>query len=145
MAETVKETILKGFQARVLTVPALQTGTRVYRSRSAAIRTSEFPCLVIRPLGDAVTMEGCVQHRAHRLTIGIEMYTQAEIPDQDLDELEDLVDAAIMQFPRSITGANIIGIEPEGTEFDVGEGDIGRTTLLYAVKYRTLLTSLSVQ
>ena len=70
------------------------------------------------------------------VTISIEMFTQAEIPDQDLDELEVAVDEAIMQFPRTISGVHIIGIEPEGADYDVGEGDIGRTTLLFAVKYR---------
>ena len=144
---SVREQILEGLTTKVLTVPALQPGprTRVFRSRVAALRTDEFPCAVIRPLGDEVTLEGCIQYRAHRLTVAVELFTQDEIPDKHLDPIEVAVDAAIMAQPRSFSGVTIIGIEPEASQYEVDEGDMGQTTLLYAIKYRTIMESIDVQ
>lgn len=85
------ETLLAALQAALA---AAGIGASVERSRVVAIDRPELPAVVIKPKAEESVPFGTGMLRCV-LTVGIEVHTRGDVPDQLADPIASAIDAAI--------------------------------------------------
>ena len=120
-----------------------QVGSRIYRSRVAALARAECPAVSIEPLRDTPT-NNVLPKLDHLLIVQIAVFVRGSIADQLADPIiEDIHRKLISNAPLN---ALLTGLEPGTTNWLLldGDQDIGVITLDYEVRYRTTFADLSL-
>ena len=120
-----------------------QVGSRIYRSRVAALARAECPAVSIEPLRDTPT-NNVLPKLDHLLIVQIAVFVRGSIADQLADPIiEDIHRKLISNAPLN---ALLTGLEPGATNWLLldGDQDIGVITLDYEVRYRTTFADLSL-
>ena len=117
-------------------------GNRIYRSRIEPLTRSETPAIVVEFVDDTAEMSGSLPYLNWRLTVQIMVIARGLIPDQLADPTVKSLHAKLM---ADITLNNLaFDILPVSQTFQIVESDqpTGIVSCLYAVRYRTSLTTL---
>ena len=120
-----------------------QVGSRIYRSRVAALARAECPAVSIEPLRDTPT-NNVLTKLDHLLIVQIAVLVRGSMADQMADPIiEDIHRKLISNAPLK---ALLTGLEPGPTSWLLldGDQDIGVITLDYEVRYRTSFADLSL-
>lgn len=120
-----------------------QVGSRIYRSRVAALARAECPAVSVEPLQDTPT-NNVLPKLDHLLIVQIAVFVRGSMPDQLADPIiDDIHKKLIGNAPLN---ALLTGLEPGPTNWLLldGDQDIGVITLDYEVRYRTTFADLSL-
>lgn len=106
-------------------------GTRIYRSRAAALAREESPALVVRPLSE-IPGDNVVDFQEEKLLIAIEVHVRNDVaPDADADATE--VSAHNKFMTDAPLGALVIERSPVQTIFEQDDAD--QSALIVQMQY----------
>ncbi len=126
---SLRESILSALQATLSSL----CGGRVYRSRKEQLPS--LPAIVIRPeteidTGEMLTVVDLT------LTVAIEIYARADIPDQAIDPLLADVLAALRADATLGLGSDVQIMPARRIDWDIQNYDDGAATLRFDIIYR---------
>lgn len=127
---TSRETILAAVHGTL----AAGTGLRVSRSRREQV--TDLPAVIVRPeseedTGDMLGVTDTV------LTVAIDIYGRAEIPDQATDAPLAAVYAALTTDPTLGLGSDVQVLPGRSVQWDTDAFDDARVTLTVRIIYRS--------
>ena len=119
------------------------TNINVYRSRVVPLSRGEVPAIVIEPVSDTVEQNTSLPTLDHSLTVKVSVIVRGEIPDQQSDEVVELLHKTIMA-DLTVNG-NAIDLQPSDTSFELLDADQpgGVIDIEYIVRYRTEVADLT--
>ena len=119
-------------------------GTRIYRSRVAAITRTESPALVIEPVTDEPTVNSSTYLKIDwLLRVRVVVIVRGETPENIADPTIESLHTKILNDPT--IGGLAKDIQPATQTFEVLDADqpAGVITCEYEIEYRTGYNSLS--
>tara|TARA_R100001015_G_C4621594_1_gene178823 strand:- start:1125 stop:1544 length:420 start_codon:yes stop_codon:yes gene_type:complete len=116
-------------------------GTRIYRSRVAALTRAESPALVLEPITDTPNINNT--RVDWRLRIRVVVIVRGEIPENIADSTIESLHTKILT--NTTLGGLAIDIQPSTQSFEVLDADqpAGVITCEYEIQYRTEYNKLS--
>ena len=116
-------------------------GTRIYRSRVAALTRSESPALVLEPITDTPDINNTRIDWTLRLRVVV--IVRGEIPENIADSTIESLHTKILT--NTTLGGLAIDIQPSTQTFEVLDADqpAGVITCEYEIQYRTEYNKLS--
>jgi hypothetical protein len=141
MPPTIREQILQAFVAALQ--GTAQVGTRIYRSRVAALARGESPALVVEPLRDVPT-NNVLPKLDWAFQAQVAIIVRGMAPDQLADPIVDDVHKRLIS--NAPLNALLTGLQPGPVAWLLvdGDQDAGVITLDYEVRYRTSFADLSL-
>ena len=119
-------------------------GTRIYRSRVAALTRSESPALVLEPITDTPNINNARYLKIDwTLRIRVVVIVRGEIPENIADSTIESLHTKILT--NTTLGGLAIDIQPSTQSFEVLDADqpAGVITCEYEIQYRTEYNKLS--
>ena len=116
-------------------------GTRIYRSRVAALTRSESPALVLEPITDTPDINNT--RIDWTLRVRVVVIVRGEIPENIADSTIESLHTKILT--NTTLGGLAIDIQPSTQTFEVLDADqpAGVITCEYEIQYRTEYNKLS--
>ena len=116
-------------------------GTRIYRSRVAALTRSESPALVLEPITDTPDINNT--RIDWTLRVRVVVIVRGEIPENIADSTIESLHTKILT--NTTLGGLAIDIQPSTQSFEVLDADqpAGVITCEYEIQYRTEYNKLS--
>tara|TARA_Y100000592_G_scaffold72527_1_gene112832 strand:+ start:1134 stop:1553 length:420 start_codon:yes stop_codon:yes gene_type:complete len=116
-------------------------GTRIYRSRVAALTRAESPALVLEPITDTPNINNT--RVDWTLRIRVVVIVRGEIPENIADSTIESLHTKILT--NTTLGGLAIDIQPSTQSFEVLDADqpAGVITCEYEIQYRTEYNKLS--
>lgn len=138
---TKREQIMQAIKARLEAVPGM--AGRVHRSREVALSREEAPAYVLVWESETVSGDGVHPFTSKHLSVVVDVYQRAAVPDAAADPYVELAHAALLQ--DSNLGGLCIDIEERGTELQMDEADLTAcfVRMEFVVKYRHERDNLS--
>ena len=142
MADSIREQILQIVAAAI--AAEVTPPVQVYRSRVAALRSSQLPAVIVSPVRD-VPEEGNLHWQDRDLTIMVDVVT-GEGLDTAADPWIQAVHEVMMDGERDLGLAAVTDVQPGPTEFMADRaGELtGVARMQWIVRYRTSHASLAV-
>tara|TARA_Y100001972_G_scaffold107657_1_gene137028 strand:- start:62 stop:490 length:429 start_codon:yes stop_codon:yes gene_type:complete len=119
-------------------------GTRIYRSRVAALTRSESPALVLEPITDTPNINNARYLKIDwTLRVRVVVVVRGEIPENIADSTIESLHTKILT--NTTLGGLAIDIQPSTQTFEVLDADqpAGVITCEYEIQYRTEYNKLS--
>ncbi len=119
-------------------------GTRIYRSRVAALTRAESPALVLEPITDTPNINNSTYLKIDwTLRIRVVVIVRGEIPENIADSTIESLHTKILT--NTTLGGLAIDIQPSTQSFEVLDADqpAGVITCEYEIQYRTEYNKLS--
>tara|TARA_R100000697_G_scaffold99136_1_gene111217 strand:- start:14 stop:442 length:429 start_codon:yes stop_codon:yes gene_type:complete len=119
-------------------------GTRIYRSRVAALTRSESPALVLEPITDTPNINNARYLKIDwTLRVRVVVVVRGEIPENIADSTIESLHTKILT--NTTLGGLAIDIQPSTQSFEVLDADqpAGIITCEYEIQYRTEYNKLS--
>ena len=119
-------------------------GTRIFRSRVAALTRSESPALILEPISDEPTINNSTYLKTDwKLRIRVVVVVRGEIPESISDATIESLHTKILT--NTTLGGLAIDIQPSTQVFEILDADqpAGLITCEYEIQYRTDYNSLT--
>ena len=119
-------------------------GTRIYRSRVAALTRAESPALVLEPITDTPNINNSTYLKIDwTLRIRVVVVVRGEIPENIADSTIESLHTKILT--NTTLGGLAIDIQPSTQSFEVLDADqpAGIITCEYEIQYRTEYNKLN--
>ncbi len=120
-----------------------QVGTRIYRSRVVPLSRGESPAIVVEPVSDDPEFSLRLDRLDWTLQVRISVIVRNAVPDQAADPIVEDIHSKVMADETA--GGYSIDIEPGPVGFEIVQADqpAGVISMLYRVRYRTLVSDVS--
>lgn len=120
-----------------------QVGTRIYRSRVVPLSRGESPAIVVEPVSDDPEFSLRLDRLDWTLQVRISVIVRNAVPDQAADPIIEDIHSKVMADETA--GGYSIDIEPGPVGFEIVQADqpAGVISMLYRVRYRTLVSDVS--
>ena len=120
-----------------------QVGTRIYRSRVVPLSRGESPAIVVEPVSDDPEFSLRLDRLDWTLQVRISVIVRNAVPDQAADPIIEDIHTKVMADETA--GGYSIDIEPGPVGFEIVQADqpAGVISMLYRVRYRTLVSDVS--
>ena len=138
---TKRERILSAIQVALRDTKGV--GTRIYRSRVAAVSRSESPAIIIEAITDTPVQNTSLPTLDWTLRVRLSVVVRNEVPDLIADEVIESMHAKMMS--DLTLGGYAIDVQPAQTTFNFFEADqpAGVVFCEYEVMYRSLVADLT--